>query len=153
MVVTDLHEGGERPLPGDPRPKVGVAVAEPAEDVEDQDTVLHWPAEVAEGVCHALHPVAEIANREVTLDEGVKARIETQSPGFGIAQELALERKPGPASVRRVVDEVVEVQGDRPEDPGEDDAVKAQPRRGLDSNRGINKDVVVEGVAAESEED
>jgi hypothetical protein len=56
---------------------VGVAVAEPAEDFEDQDMVLHRPAEVAEGVCHALHPAAEIANREITLDEGTEARIET----------------------------------------------------------------------------
>jgi hypothetical protein len=47
----------------------------------------------------------------------------------------------------------VEVQGDRPKDLGEDDAIKAQPRRGLDSDRGVSEDVVVEGVAAESEED
>jgi hypothetical protein len=45
----------------------------------------------------------------------------------------------------------VEVQGDRPKDPGEDDVVETKPRRGLDSDRGINKDVVVEGVAMESE--
>jgi hypothetical protein len=32
-VVTDLQEGGEGPLPGDPRAKVGVAVTEPTEDV------------------------------------------------------------------------------------------------------------------------
>ena len=48
----------------------------------------------------------------------MKARIETQS------QKLALKRKPGPASVSRVADEVVEVEGDRPEDPGEHDAVE-----------------------------
>ena len=54
-VVTDLEEGGKGPLSGDPRPEVGVAVTEPAENVEDQDTVLHGPAEVAERVCHAFH--------------------------------------------------------------------------------------------------
>jgi len=117
---------------------VGVAVTEPAEDIEDQDAVLHGPAKVAEGVRHALHAPAEVANGEVTLDEGAEARIETQGPGFGIAQKLALERKPGPASVSRVADEVVEVQGDRPDDPGEDDAVKAQPRWGLDRDRGVD---------------
>ena len=85
MVVTDLQESGKEALPDDPRPEVGVAVTEPTEDVEDQDAVLHGPAKVAEGVRHAIHPTAEIAIGEVTLDEGAKARIEMQSPGFGIA--------------------------------------------------------------------
>ena len=90
-----------------------------------------------------LHPSAELANGEVTLDEGTKARIETQSPGFSIAQKLALERKPGPASIERVADKVVEVQGDRSENPGEDHTVKAQPRGGLDNDRGVDEDVVI----------
>jgi hypothetical protein len=42
---------------------------------------------------------------------------------------------------------------DRPEDPREDDAVETQPRGGLDHDRGVDEDVVVEGVAAEGEED
>jgi hypothetical protein len=46
-VITDLQEGGEGPLPVYPRPEVGAAVTEPAENVEDQDTVLHGPGEVA----------------------------------------------------------------------------------------------------------
>jgi len=84
-VVTDLQGGGQGPLPSDPRPEVGAAVTEPVVDVEDQETVLHGPAEVAEGVRHALHSVAEVTNGEVTLDEGPKARIEPQSPGFSVA--------------------------------------------------------------------
>jgi hypothetical protein len=55
---------------------VDVAVAEPTEDVEDEDAVLHGPAKVTEGVCHDLYLAAELTNREVTLDEGSKARIE-----------------------------------------------------------------------------
>jgi hypothetical protein len=132
---------------------VGVAVAEPAENIEDQDAVLHGPAQVTEGVCHGLHLPAELANSEITLDEGPEARIEPQSPSLGIAEKLALERQPGLTSIRRVADEVVEVDGDRPDDPREDDAVKAQPRGGLGRDRGIDEDVVVKGVAAEGEED
>jgi len=64
---------------------VSVAIAEPAEDVEDQDTVLHGPAQITEGVRHALHLTAELADREVALDERPEARIEAQSPGLGIA--------------------------------------------------------------------
>ena len=52
-----------------------------------------------------------------------------------------------------VADEVVEVEGDRPEDPGEDNAVETQRREGLDRDRGVEEDVVVECVAAECEED
>jgi len=64
---------------------VGVAVTEHAEDVEDQDAVLHGPAKVTDGVRDALHLSAELANGEVTLDKGTEAHIETHSPGFGIA--------------------------------------------------------------------
>ena len=131
-VVTDLQEGGEGLLTGDPRPEVIVAIVEPAEDVEDQDMFLHRPAKVAERVCHALHLEAELVDGEVALDERPEARIETQSPGLGVAQKLALECQLGPASVQSVADEVVEVQGDRPQDLGEDDVVVAQPRGSLD---------------------
>jgi len=63
-------------LPGDPRPEVGVAVTEPPENVEDQNTVLQGPAKVAERVRHALHLAAELADREVALDEGTEGRVE-----------------------------------------------------------------------------
>jgi hypothetical protein len=102
---------------------VGVAVAEPPKDVEDQDAILHGPPEVAKGVGHALHPTTELANGEVALNEGAEARVKAQSPGLSVAQELALKGEPRPARVRRGADEVVEVQRDRPQDPGEDDVV------------------------------
>jgi hypothetical protein len=132
---------------------VGVAVIEPVEDVEDQNAVLHGPAKVTEGVRHCLHLVAELSNSKVTLHEGAETRIEPQSPGLGIAQKLALERQPCLASVSRVADEVMEVEGDHLDDPGEHDAIKAQPRGGLGRDRGIDEDVVIEGVATEGEED
>jgi hypothetical protein len=75
-IITDLQEGGEGPLAGNPRPEVGVAVTESAEDVEDQDAVLHGPAKVAEGVRHCLHLAAELSNSKVTLHEGAETRIE-----------------------------------------------------------------------------
>ena len=102
---------------------------------------------------HALHLAAELADGEVALDEGTEARVEPQSPDLSVAQELALEHQPGTACARSIADEVVEVEGDRLEDPGEDDVVETQPRGGLDRDRGVEEDVVVEGVAAEGEED
>jgi hypothetical protein len=107
---------------------VGVAVAEPPEDVEDQDAILHGPPEVPQRVSHGLHPTAELTDGEVTLDEGAEARVEAESPGLSVAQELTLKGQPRPARVRGGADEVVEVQGDRPQDPGEDDAVESEPR-------------------------
>ena len=152
-VITDLQEGGERALTGDPRMEVSVAVVEPTEDVEDQDTVLHGPAKVAKRVCHALHLTAEVADGEVALDEGPEAHIETQNSGLGVAQKLALERQPGRTRMWSVAKEAVEVHGDRPHNPRKDDAVESQPRGSRGRNHGVEEDVVVEGVAAESEED
>jgi hypothetical protein len=100
------------------------------ENVEDQDTVLHGLAEVAKRVRHALHLAAELADGEVALDEGAEARVEPQSLGFGVAHELTLECQPGPASAQSVADVVMEVQGNRPQNLGEDDAVEAQPGSG-----------------------
>jgi hypothetical protein len=130
---------------------VGVAIAEPPKDVEDQDAILHGPPKVPQGVGHALHPTTELADGEVTLDESTEGRVETQSPGLSVAQELALKSEPRPARVWRGADEVMEVQRDRSQDPGENDAVETEPRRGLDGDRGVDEDVIVEGVAAKGE--
>jgi hypothetical protein len=46
-VVADLEEGREGALAHDQRPEVGVAIAEAAEDVEDEDAVLHGAAQIA----------------------------------------------------------------------------------------------------------
>jgi hypothetical protein len=71
---------------------VAVALTEPPGDVEDKNPVLHGPTKVTEGVRHGLHFATELANNKVVLYEGAEARIEPQSPGFSIAQKLALER-------------------------------------------------------------
>ena len=47
----------------------------------------------------------------------------------------------------------MDVQGYRPQDPGEDDAVEVQPRGGLRHAHCVEEDVVVEGVAAVGEEE
>jgi hypothetical protein len=45
-VIADLEEGREGTLAHDQRPKVGVAIAEAAEDVEDEHAVLHGTAQI-----------------------------------------------------------------------------------------------------------
>jgi hypothetical protein len=131
---------------------VGVAIAEAAEDVEDEDAVLHGAAQIAKWVRHGLHLAAVLADAEVSLDEGAEGCVETESPGLGVAQELALDGKPSSPSVRKVPEEAVEVDGDRPHDPGEYDAVEAHPRSSRRHACGVAEDVVIQGVAAKGEE-
>ena len=153
-VVLNLQEGGEGPLPGDPCPQVAVAVVETRQDIEYQDSVLHRPAEVVKSIGHALHPPAVLADREVPLREVAEGRIELESAGLGVAEELTLERQPNLTRGATVgPDDVLEVEGEGPEDPGQGDAVETLPRRGLSRDRHVKEDVVIQGVALEGEED
>jgi hypothetical protein len=55
--------------------------------------------------------------------------------------------------VRKVPEEAVEVNGDRPHDPGEHDAVVAHPRGSWRHAGGVVEDVVIQSVAAKGEEE
>ena len=68
---------------------------ETPEDVEDQDPVGYWAAEVVKGVGHALHPPAVLPDRDVALLESAERGVEPESAGLGVAEELRLERQPG----------------------------------------------------------
>jgi hypothetical protein len=87
-VVADLEEGREGTLAHDQRPEVGVAIAEAA---EDEHAVLHGAAQITKWVRHGLHLAAVLTDAEVPLDEGAEGRVEAESPGLGVAQELALD--------------------------------------------------------------
>jgi hypothetical protein len=131
---------------------VGVAIAEAPEDVEDEHAVLHGAAQIAKGVRHGLHLAAVLTDAEVPLDEGAESCVEAESPGLGVTQELAFDGKPSSPSVRKVPEEAVEVDGDRPHDPGEHDVVMAHPRGSRRHAGGVAEDVVIQGVAAKGEE-
>ena len=116
-VVTDLQEGGARSLTGDPRTEVSVAVVEPAEDVEDQDTVLHELAKFAKRVRHALHLAAEERSPWTKV---LKLAFRRR------ARASAFPRNwPSSARMWSVAEEVVEVHEDRPHDPRKDDVVES----------------------------
>jgi hypothetical protein len=132
---------------------VGVAIAEVPEDVEDEHAVLHGAAQITKGVRHGLHLAALLTDTEVPLDEGAESCVEAESPGLGVTQELAFDGKPSNPSVRKVPEEAVEVDGDRPHDPGEHDAVKAHPHGSRRHAGGVAEDVVIQGVAAKGEEE
>jgi uncharacterized protein (DUF302 family) len=46
----------------------------------------------------------------------------------------------------------LEVNGDRAEDPGKHDVIQALPQQSLDHGRRVVEDVVVEDIAAKSED-
>jgi hypothetical protein len=86
---------------------VGVAIAEAAEDVEDKHAVLHRATQIAKGVRHSIHLAVVLTYAKVSLDEGAEGCVETESPGVGVTQELALDGKPSSPSVRKVPEEAV----------------------------------------------
>jgi hypothetical protein len=55
--------------------------------------------------------------------------------------------------VKKVPEEAVEVDGDRPHDPGEHDAVEADPRGSRRHTDRVAEDVVIQGVAAKGKEE
>jgi hypothetical protein len=55
--------------------------------------------------------------------------------------------------VRKVPEEAVEVDGDRPHDPGEHDAVEADPRGSQRHAGEVAEDVVIQGVATKDKEE
>ena len=134
---------------------MAVAIVETPQDIENHNLVLHRPAEVVKSINHALHPPAVLADKEVPLLEGAEARIELESAGLGVAEKLALEREPDLTCCATVgpANDIQEVEGEGTEDPRQDDAVDMLPCQGLSRDWDVEEDVVVQGVASESEKD
>ena len=72
-----------------------IGAVETPQDIEHQDPVSHRAPEVMKSISHALHPPAELTNREVPLLEGAEGGVELESAGLGVTEELPLERQPG----------------------------------------------------------
>uniref|UniRef100_J3MEI3 CAAX prenyl protease 2/Lysostaphin resistance protein A-like domain-containing protein n=1 Tax=Oryza brachyantha TaxID=4533 RepID=J3MEI3_ORYBR len=140
-VVLYLQKGGEGSPSRKPGPKEVVVAVETPQDMQHQDPVDHWAVEVEvmKGIRHALHPLAVLTNGEVPLHEGAELRVQLKGASLGVAEELTLESQPGLAcGAVGSPDDVLEIEGDGRKDPRHDDAVE---------------DVIIEGIAAEGEED
>ena len=72
-----------------------IGAAQAPQDIEHQDPIGHRIPEVVKSISHALHPPAELTDREAPLLEGAEAGVELESAELGVAEELPLERKPG----------------------------------------------------------
>jgi len=151
-VILHLLEGRERHGADDQGPQVGEALVEPPEEVQDERAVADWLAKGAKVIRHLLQLTAVLGDGEIVLGEGAEGGVEVEDPGLSVSLELGLESDPGLASsAAGLANDVLQLHGERPEDPGQDDAVHPEPgRRG---GGAVGEDVVVEGVALEGEED
>ena len=68
-----------------------ILLVQAAKNVEDEVPVRDRAVKIAKGVRHSLHLAAVLTDAEVPLDEGAESSVEAESPGLGIAQELALD--------------------------------------------------------------
>ena len=75
-----------------------------------------------------------------------------EGPGLSVSPELGLESDPGLTSrAPGLANDVLQLHGERPEDPGQDEAVHPEP--GQRHGRAVGEDVVVEGVVLEGEKE
>jgi len=108
---------------------VVVPPVEATKEVEDERTIRDRLAEVTEGVRHALHLAAVLGDGKVALDEDSESGVEVESTSLAVAEELVLNGKPGLASgATALADDVLQLDGDGAEDPGEDNTVHPAPR-------------------------
>jgi hypothetical protein len=90
-----MVQGGEWCSLLDEGPLVVVASAEATQKVEDEGAVEDRLTEIAEGVCHVLHPMAVLADREVLLRVNAEGCVEVERAGLSVAEKLGLEGDPG----------------------------------------------------------
>jgi hypothetical protein len=73
---------------------------------------------------HALHLMTVVANAEVALFEGAEPGVELQNMWPAITEELSLDREPRlVCSLRRLPNDLVELEGEGVEDPCHYDVV------------------------------
>jgi hypothetical protein len=134
-------EGGEWLGPLQVGLNVIILLVQAPENVENKGTVLHVLVEVAEIVSHPLHPTPVIVDVQIALHEEPKLCVEVEDARLTVAEELLLEGNPKLLSGR----------GDGAEQPRQDHVVHLAPM-GAVEGRSIGGDVVVEGVALESQQ-
>lgn len=74
-VIADLLEGRKWDQASDPSPEVIVALVEAPKKVEDKCAIGDGLTKILKRVCHALHPMTVLGDKEVALGEGPKGGV------------------------------------------------------------------------------
>jgi hypothetical protein len=115
-------------------------------DVEDEDPVFNWCAEVNLIVNHGLELAAVLIDREVTLNKSTKGSIKVKSTLIIVTEKLVLDGEPEVAChATAFPDHLVKIRRDGVTDPVEDDIVHPNPPWII--GRSIVRDVLDQGVA------
>jgi hypothetical protein len=71
-----------------------------------------------EGVGHTLHLTVVVVHVEVALNEGPERGVEVQCAGLVVVEKLLLNGKSGlPSDASSIVNDVLEVNGERAKEP------------------------------------
>ncbi|XP_039831974.1 uncharacterized protein LOC120692666 [Panicum virgatum] len=131
---------------------MGEALVEASADAEDECPIGDDLTEGAGVVGHLLHAATVVGDGEVALDEVTEFRLQLDGARLPVAEEEGLDGEPGVLGRGALGgDDLGEVVGEGPEDPGLDNAVHACPVRGCNS-RGVEVDVILDGELAEGEQ-
>jgi hypothetical protein len=110
QLVPHGMEGGKGNDPLDESLQVAVAEAgaEATQKVQHQGAVDDRLAEVAEGVCHALHLAAVLPHGEIPMRELMELGVEVKGLRVPVHEELVLQGEPSLSTrVRLVTDDVL----------------------------------------------
>jgi hypothetical protein len=118
----------------------------PSKDVEDEDPVFNWCAEVSQTVGHGLEFVAVLIDREITLNKSTKDNIKVKSTLLTVTAKLVLDGEPEVACrTTAFPDHLVKICRDGVSDLVEDDTVHPNPPRII--GRSVVRDVLDQGIA------
>jgi hypothetical protein len=151
-LIAGLKERGERMSVVEMNTYVGELLVEVADDVEDERAVRDVLAEATESIDHGLEVAAVLGDGEVALDKSAKLGVEEDHTLFTIVKELRLDGEPNDAcSSAGLQYSLHKIVGDRPVNPGTNDAIHMIPV-GKDHDGGIALDVVLQGELPDGEE-
>lgn len=105
-----------------------------------------------QGVHHGLHPLMVLIDGEIPLNNLAKCGIQMVDLDLAVIEELSLNRNPVLASsALPLADNVLQLNYEGAKEPGEDHDI--HPALGTCLHDNFNEDVVIEGVAMESQQD
>ena len=151
QIVAHVVEGRERSGLLEQGHHVAVLLVEAAQDIQNQGAVLDDLTQVPKIICHLLHALTVIGDREIALLEEAKLGVELKRASFTVAAELLIDAQPGdPRGVIPNADRLHQIGVEGAEKPRADHGVHASPSRG--GRGGVEEDMIIEGIAFQSEE-